>query len=662
MPKDEQLQLMKWKKKLESAKNNWNYELMNERELIYNGTHEVDSNINNPTANRKKANNVQNIVFEFIESQVNTNIPQPTVKSKRPQFKELAQMIEDSIKNDLQETDDINRINDENERITPVQGFSLVKVHWNPDYKHHLYRGELELTNPHPKTFIPQAGVFEVQKMDYFFLLSSQTKNYVKRRYDVELETQDGEEYPEINYFAAEQSFSDEDSEKVTVIECWYKDKDGDIGKFVWANETILENMPKFYYRRLERCTKCGAVKGVGEECQNEIPDELTGIGIICGNKKFKESIEEVEELIDDVILPNGTVIPAGTEIPYYQPTKYPVIVRRNVPVNFQLGGQSDVDMIRDQSDALKKIVSSIEEKILRGPAIITALEDHRFNLTNELYQIIRGNQGQLAALNTLNLTADIQKELAFAQYLYKAAQDTLGITNSFMGKEDTTAKSGVAKQIQVQQASGRMQSKQFNKYSCFKQLFEIMFEFKLAYYDELRPYIKKGEGNRDEWGDFNKYMFLQQDSTGQWYYNTDFLFTADAGDGLPRDKMWIFNTVRELATQQLIDKAQAWTILETVDFPMAAEVKEQAIQEKEMAIQQQQMQAQAQMQPPGQQPPQIDPQQALEQLLSQFPPEMQEQITALIQNMPDEAVAQLMQAPPEMQVQLIQEALGGGQ
>lgn len=594
-------ELQKWKKKFEVAKQNWDTTLMDERELIYNGTHDVDPNINDTSKkNRTKANNVQNIVYEFVESQVDPTTPQPSVKSKRKGYEYLAKMVEDSAKNDLQEFD-IERINDENERTTPIQGWSLFKIHWNPDMKHHLHRGEIELTNPHPKTLIPQPGIYDIQKMDYFFLLSSQTKNYVKRRYGVGLGTKEGEQYPEINRFHDGQSTTG-DSEKVTVIECWYKDEDGDIGKFVWCNEVPLEDMPKFYYRRLERCTKCGAIKGSSEECQavytEPVVDPMTGQEkepepVICGNKKYKTSIERYETIDYPITLSDGRVIPEGTEIPYFQPTRYPIIVRRNVPVAFQLGGQSDVDIIRDQADAIKKIISRIEEKILRGGGIITALQEHKFKLTNELYQIIRGNQAELNALDVKNLTADVVKELQIAQHLYKAAQDTLGITNSWQGKEDTTAQSGIAKQIQVQQSGGRLQSKRFNKYAAYKEMFEIIFEFKLAYYDEDRPFLKKGPMGQEEHGEFSRYEFLIQDEAGEWYYNTDFLFSANAGEGLPRDKMWIETKAEDLFSKKAIDKVGLWTILESVDFPMAKDMKEMALKEQQFMQQQAQIQAQ---------------------------------------------------------------------
>jgi hypothetical protein len=611
--------LFDFKDKFEKAKAQWDYTAIDERELIYNGTHAVDRDINSPFPANRKTGNVINIVYEFVEAQVDTTIPQPTVKSKRKEFAQLAKVVENSARADIDEMG-IERINDENERTTPVQGYSMIRVDWDPDYDHHLYKGEIKLSNPHPKQFIPQPGVFNVQEMDYFFLLYSMTKGQVKKRYNIEVESE-GEQMPEINYFHDAQSGAYDNSEKVTVIVCWYKDDDGDIGKFSWCNETVLEDLPRFYYRRIAKCTACGAPKGMTDICE------------LCGNTKFRKVIEDTEALINDVQLSDGTVIPAGTEIPYFQPTRYPVVIRRNVPVAFQLGGQSDVDVIRDQQDALKKVVHRLQEKIVKSGYLVKADLDHKFNLSNELYQVVRGSQNQLMALGTVDLSADISKDLDVAQYMYKAAQDALGITNSWMGKEDQTANSGVAKQIQVQQASGRMESKRYNKYTAFKELYEIMFEFKLAYYDELRPYLMRGPDGKEDWGEFNKYEFLVQDASGQWYYNTDFLFSVSAGDGFPKDRMWIEQQAREMFNNKAIDKVGLWQILESVNYPMAAEMLKRAEDEQQML--QQQAQAQAMGQGGG-----------VEVALAQLSPEERAAFEA---------------ADPATQQAVLQEAMGGG-
>jgi hypothetical protein len=611
-----------------SAKSKYDTNIMDERNWLYLGNREVDQNVNSQKKPSKKANNVVNIIYELIESQVDTTIPMPSVRSKRMGFDTQASTVEDSIKSDLLESD-IYRINDENERTTPIQGLSLVMVSWNPDFKHHLYRGEIEVDNFHPKCLIPQPGVYNIQKMDYFFIMSSETKEFVKKRYGVDVFDQE-EEYPEINSLNANetttgqsaqlvsdtatlQGSGDTYGDKVTIITKWFK-KDGKIGKYTWCNDVELENMENFFSRRLKRCKECDSVV-YGDQCE-------------CGSKKTKESIEEYEELTQDITRSDGTVIPAmspkfdeygmpvsepmmdemgmpvmsmdgqpimqpvmePTRIKYFCPTRYPVIVRKNVPSPFSFTGQSDVDIIRDQADAIKKVVTKIERKILDAGALVKLPTDPNVKITDEIYKVVRGDPAALAQIGVENIQAEIGQDLEFFQQQYKSAQYTLGINDSYQGKPDTTAKSGIAKQLQITQAGGRMQSKQFNKRVAYKELFEIMFEFKLAFYDEIRPFLAKDEYGRDAWKEFNKYDFVQQDESGEWYYNTDFLFDADANGAMMNDKMWIINEAKNLYATKAIDNIQLFTILESVNFPMAKEIKRQAeqrLQEQQMIQQQ---------------------------------------------------------------------------
>jgi hypothetical protein len=568
--------LIQWQERLEAAKSGQNISLMDEREYLYLGDRKVDKNINSSKIPTKMSNNIWNITFEFIESQVNNQIPMPTCKSKREGFEKQATMIADSIGNDLKESE-IDSINDKNERITPLQGFSLIEVAWNPNYKHHLYRGEIELIGRHPKQLVTQPKVYNLQKMDYFFVLSDVTKDYVKRRYKKDLSGEE-EQYPEnTRLFDTDQnasgsatvrsSASETEEEPLTEIVCWYKDEDNDICKYVWINDTELEDLPKFFYRR-----------------------------------NADGSLMETEKLDRDIADANGQLIArAGETVPYFIPQRYPVSVRINVPKNFSFGGQSDLDIIRDQQDSIKRVVHKMEEKVIKGGSIIKALEDHdRLKITDEIYQVIRGTPQQLAAIETLDLTADISKDIQFCQEQYAIAQSMLGITNSFQGKEDTTATSGRAKQIQVQQASGRLQSKMFNKMVHYKELFEIIFEHKIAFYDEIRPYLAQDINGNDSFGEFDKYLLLQRDKTGKLYWNTDFMIGTDGVFGLPKDPMFMYEQTMALFSAQAIDVQQLWTILEGLQFPSASKIKEQwdqKMQQQEESAQKDQMIAELQQQ-----------------------------------------------------------------
>lgn len=583
--------LHKWKKRLEMARAHYPIELMDEREYIYLGSHGVDKNINSRQMPSKDANTVYNIVFEFIETQVNTQIPQPSVKSIREPFVDQAHMVEDAITDKLKqmETEDVT---DAQERITPVQGYSIMELCWNNDIHHHLYTGDMELYNRHPKQLIPQPGVFRLQQMDYFFVLSRATPEYIKRRYGVDAANQT-EQYTDHTTLSGITQSAAAEERSLTEIVCWYKDEDGDICKLVWVNDTVCEDLPKYYYRR-----------------------DADG------------AIMLAEQLTEPKVIASGDVLQPLEEVPYYIPDVYPFIVRRNVPRNFDFGGQSDLDVIRDHQDSLKKVVSKMEEKIIKAGSIIKAAEDMNVEITDQTYQVIRGSVQQLQAIGVENLQADISRDIQYTEVLYKQAQSMLGITNAFQGKEDSTAKSGVAKQIQVQQASGRLQSKQFNKNAAYKELFELMFKFMLAFYDEPRAYLSKDQYGNTQYAEFDRYRFLVRDASGELYYNTDFLFSADVGSGLPKDPIFVYNQCKEQLGMGAIDKLQYWTILDYLNFPMAKQIKaqiEQQMQQQAEMAQQQAMAQQAQQPTFDDHMANLSPEQ--KGMWEQLPPEEQQAI-----------------------------------
>lgn len=59
--------------------------------------------------------------------------------------------------------------------------------------------------------------------------------------------------------------------------------------------------------------------------------------------------------------------------------------------------------------------------------------------------------------------------------------------------------------------------------------LFELMFKFKLAYADEPRAVRTMDERGNAEYKTFDRFDFLQQDASGEWYWNDAFGATATA-------------------------------------------------------------------------------------------------------------------------------------
>lgn len=673
---EELSQLQDWQEKLIRAKNQVNLLIFDERELLYHGTPLVDQHMGPRLGSTRKADNVRNVVYEMVESQIDTSIPQPAVKSKRRGYEGMAKMLEESLRNDLHELP-VHRIHDENERLTPIQGVTYVQVMWNPDYKKNMYSGELELKNIHPKQLIPQPGVWNIQEMDYFFILTSVTPSYVKRRYDIDIE-EDQEEYPQVN--SIEGDFTPHRGgfleEKVTEIVCWYRDDEGDIGRFVWVNDQVLEDLPKYYYRRMAVCSACGQVNPQNEEqcrvCGSkklrveireyetiESPQSITPISYTKHRKIVqidpmtgkKVAVEQEEEMVEE------RVLTPGEQIPYYAPTRYPIAVRINTPKSFSVGGQSDIDIIRDQADSIKKLLSKAIQKTVRAGSVLKIPRTLKYDITSEDNQILRGEVHELNSIQAISLQPDISQDLALAESQYNTIQSTLGINDSWQGKHDASAKSGVAKGKQIQQAAGRLSSKVLNKHDFYKQLYEIMFEFKLAFYDELRPYLTRNEQGEDDWGDFNKYEFLYRDASGKWVYNTDFIITADAGQGIPNDKLWLFEQINMQVGAQLVDVVQYWTILEQLHFPHAAMILQQhKAQQKQMKDQQaaameQEQALQKQQQADG----------ALNQMLDSLTPEQRSSVNKILSTLTPEERDKFKRLPPDQMADEIAQAMGQG-
>ena len=147
-------------------------------------------------------------------------------------------------------------------------------------------------------------------------------------------------------------------------------------------------------------------------------------------------------------------------------------------------------------------------------------------------------------------------------------------------------------------------------KDAAYAALFEAMFKFKLAYADEPRPVLARDMNGDTVYEEFNRYDYLEQDETGEWYWNDQFLFSCDTTAPLAnnREAMWqetrtnlqsgAFGDPTDLQTLILY-----WTKMEQLHYPGSSETKafmemryQQQLQAQVMQQQQMmQMQAQAQ-------------------------------------------------------------------
>lgn len=571
---EENKKLKKWQGKFENAKSKYQDELdrMEIQKKYYIGDRHVKGNPNKTSGYASKMSiNVRNIVYELIESQIDSSIPMPKVTAIHEEDKDKAKIIEDFIKNEMKSLN-FNILNDLQERLTPMLGGDFLLVEWNNQKGYHCTIGDLDVSNIHPKQVIPQPGITEIDKMDYIFIRTSQTKDYVKRRFG-----KDVSEEEETDNDIREGVTSDD---IVTVVTAYYKNEKGGIGLFRWCGDVVLEDMEDYQARRIEVCKECGAPKS-GDVCEK------------CGSKRFEVRTDDMETVR---FVENEIEI--EIQIPYYKPDQFPLVLRKNISVYDKLLGCSDVDVIEDQQDTIKKLGSKINEKLLKGGSFVTLPSDVGVDTTDEELKIIRiDNPAQKALIDVITAQADIGQDRTMLEMNYQWAKSALGITDSYQGKYDSSATSGTAKQYSINQAAGRLESKRVMKNQAYAQLYELMFKFALAYADQPIPINSQGKDGVQVFAHFDKMDFLKMDAAGQYYWNDEFIFDTDPTSTLltNREAMWnqadlklqsgAFGPISELETNYLY-----WLEQERNGYPNAGEIKKEIERRMEERKQQESM------------------------------------------------------------------------
>ena len=571
---EENKKLKKWQGKFENSKSKYQDELdrMEMQKKYYIGDRHVKGNPNKTIGYASKMSiNVRNIVYELIESQIDSSIPMPKVTAIHEEDKDKAKIIEDFIKNEMKSLN-FNILNDLQERLTPMLGGDFLLVEWNNQKGYHCTIGDLDVSNIHPKQVIPQPGITEIDKMDYIFIRTSQTKDYVKRRFG-----KDVSEEEETDNDIREGVTSDD---IVTVVTAYYKNEKGGIGLFRWCGDVVLEDMEDYQARRIEVCKECGAPK-TGDVCEK------------CGSKRFEVRTDDMETVR---FVENEIEI--EIQIPYYKPDQFPLVLRKNISVYDKLLGCSDVDVIEDQQDTIKKLGSKINEKLLKGGSFVTLPSDVGVDTTDEELKIIRiDNPAQKALIDVITAQADIGQDRTMLEMNYQWAKSALGITDSYQGKYDSSATSGTAKQYSINQAAGRLESKRVMKNQAYAQLYELMFKFALAYADQPIPINSQGKDGVQVFAHFDKMDFLKMDAAGQYYWNDEFIFDTDPTSTLltNREAMWnqadlklqsgAFGPISELETNYLY-----WLEQERNGYPNAGEIKKEIERRMEERKQQESM------------------------------------------------------------------------
>ena len=547
----------------------------------------------------------RNITYELIESQISTTIPAAKVTAERWSEKNERNAIRaERFLNALRNKLPFEMMNDRDERSCYVFGTSVWLVEWDDSIKNATEQGGIRISQRSIEDFVPQPGLSDVRDMDYCFVIVSTTREDVIRRYGIS---------PSRAKDTEKEADRVQDDDTVDVIICWYKDDEGNVCQYAFSGEVELCHIEDYYSRKNKVCRRCHRREGVCA-CQN--PE------LVTVNSEYEEITRDIrcsdgsiipqmsvavkngkpitkKEKVPATVNQSGVATTVGgmtlpemveadvpvlkkTRLPWYKPKSFPVVLRRNVTREGSLWGQSDCETIKPQQDEINKITSRMHEKLMAGGMYPYKPEDSSFRYDNSINaKVLNLKPGEHPSqYGVLDTTYNPQADLLIIEHCYDTAKKILGITSSFQGQADTTAKSGVAKQVQVQQAAGRLESKRMMKNAAYAEIDRVIFECYLAFADEPRPVAYRDEYGRLHNETFNRYDYLEYDEeTGIYHYNDRFLFSAELTNPIEnqREAQWQMNLQNLQAgvygnPQEFTTLLRYWQQQEKAHFPNAIE------------------------------------------------------------------------------------------
>lgn len=516
-----------------------------------------------------EAKAIRNITYELVESQVTSYLPTPAVTPKMWSDKNErnAKSIETLLRNKRDELP-FEKLNDMDERFNPIYGGSIWLIEWDNSITTHNTVGDVKISCLSPKRFTGQPSIYDVKEMEYCFIEFETTKEDIVRKYGVS---------PSI----ADETESDEnaDDKTATLYVCYYKNDRDKVCQYIWSADTELLDLEDYYARKRRVCKRCGkreelcSCENPKLELQNEEYEEVT-LDIPLSDGSFIPSMSEVykdgqpvmekqkKQMLEEDGSPamedvNGVLMPLladmdvpkmeKTRLPFYTPNILPIVIRKNTSEEDKLLGQSDCAFIRPQQQAINKLETRIMEKLLGSGVFPIVPDTWEGDMDNSIYKrVFRTKPNEIGSFGRVDLQVDVSRDIAQADRLYDQAKRILGITDSYQGQYDSSARSGKAKQIQVQQAAGRLDSKRQMKNAAYAEIDQIIFQYYLAYADEPRTAIYIDAQGRKQNVIFNRYDFIERDEAGEYYYNDEYLFAADASIDIEKSRELLWQENRQ--------------------------------------------------------------------------------------------------------------------
>jgi hypothetical protein len=288
------------------------------------------------------------------------------------------------------------------------------------------------------------------------------------------------------------------------------------------------------------------------------------------------------------------------TRLPFYKPKKLPLAIRYNIADDDSFWGISDMEVIREHQQECNKLTSRIHEAMMKSGAALMKPEEADLVLSNGIFENVI-NLGESMDKNQFGLftySADISQWLVERDNHKEQAKRLLGISDSFLGQADNTAKSGYAKSVQVAQSAGRIASKKLMKQAHFADIFRILFELYLAFADEPRAIHHEDDDCRLAAEErFNRFDYYEFDyKEGEWYVDDNYTFSCDPNGAIEQQYPQLWELVKsDYLAGMYGDPADinssiiAWQHLEKFRYPFARNIVELKKQQRDAMIEQQQ-------------------------------------------------------------------------
>ena len=519
------------------------------------------------TESPRKSRQLRKMVYELIESKVDNSIPMPKIQPRYKTDIPVVGVTENYLKF---ETDRILTMyeNDRSERSTYIDGTGWYKVWWDSFDNTHERSGNVKLEFCTVDQIIPQPGVKDYKQLEYIFERKQISLSKIWDLY-----------HRNVTPSA--------DGEGVNVVACYYLNDDHVVGLFMWVEDThqVICNERDWQIRKLRKCKTCGEINPIAETCG------------ICGGTKFHFENAENEILSEDLYeiynpyevgetddenerdhYQGRVFATAGTEIPFYKIRQLPFVPRPAVSSVDSLYGISEVRILLEAQDAINKVLTKAVDKTLKSGAVVTKPEKVKLSDKDETFKVLGVRSAEEAQMvQSKQILADTTGDLTMAAVLYDNGKASSGITNSFQGQKDTTATSGKAKEYSAMQSAGRIESLRVMKSAAFSGVYELIFKYLLAFSDEGRKFVKTLPDGSQQEECWNKYMFLDRDKYGNFYYRDDFHFMSDPASTLSQNRVQMWRETQDKFIQGAFGNPADprtlklfWNVMDSLQYPLA--------------------------------------------------------------------------------------------